>query len=577
MLSLGMLARFVGTSAEWLAYPYPRPGSEGLILYESLLLKHGGDIYVPITPDRFISGPYPPVYYWVAAAILPEKLPDFSTPGNISSIFLPGRLVSLLATVCTALLLPTLIIFQGGYPRRGKRALLGAAAAGLLASILFLSLPQVMVWATRFRGDMLMIALTAAGLTYIAIGTTHCGLRIADCGLVITAKPVLERSDGTTSTANVINGINDPQSAIRNPQSAIRWLWLIAGAALFSVAFYTKQTALAGPIAAAVYLLIRDWKAGLRWCAVMGAFVLVPFAILDFATDNWFYLKLVTYHSLPLRALTLTRLLQFAFWEDEWPLILLALAQAIGCWVLGIRYWKKTTNTQHPTPNTQHLLVPLFTLAAIITLPTGAVVGADHNHLLMPGLAMSAGVGALLAQLLVDLTGDRPTTDDRRPTTDDRFRIPHSAFRILGAGLAALLVAIYILFTSEPSSWYAPDLTMPTADQQEQLRKIVLNVSKNPGTLFFSDDPGLLALAGKQTPYDDPFTMAALAPENRWDETAYRNHLANGDFSLLLLSCDVNNASTCRSDTFTPGVLDAIRAGYNVLFRDVVFTYTPKK
>ena len=41
----------------------------------------------------------------------------------------------------------------------------------------------------------------------------------------------------------------------------------------------------------------------------------VPFALLEIATGNWFYLKMVTYHSLPIRTLTLERLLQFAFWE----------------------------------------------------------------------------------------------------------------------------------------------------------------------------------------------------------------------------------------------------------------------
>ena len=71
--------------------------------------------------------------------------------------------------------------------------------------------------------------------------------------------------------------------------------------------------------------------------------------------------------------------------------------------------------------------------------------------------------------------------------------------------------------TSEPSSWYNPDLQMPSAQQQEQLRKVVENVHENPGTIFFSDDPGVLALAGKITPYDYPFTMAALATQNRWD------------------------------------------------------------
>jgi hypothetical protein len=303
-----------------------------------------------------------------------------------------------------------------------------------------------------------------------------------------------------------------------------------------------------------MYLLIRDWRMGLKWCAVMGILVLAPFVVLDLATNHWFYLKMVTYHSLPLRTLTLTRLLQLAFWEDEWPLILLALAQAAYALFILFRSWRA-----HGA-DTQRLLVPLFIVATLLTLPTGAVVGADHNHLLMSGLAISAAVGALLAQLLSKLT----STATAQPLTWGL------------SGAAALLLAVYVLFTSEPSSWYNPDLTMPSPDQQEQLRKIVLNVSKNPGTLFFSDDPGFLALAGKETPYDDPFTMTSLALDNRWDETIYRNHISHGDFSLLLLSCDVTVPNTCRADTFTPGVLDAIRSGYNVLFRDVMFTYAPK-
>jgi hypothetical protein len=528
LLAMILLARFIGTSAQWLNYPYPRPGSEGLILYESLLLKHGGDIYEPITPDRFISGPYPPIFYWLAAAVLPDKLPDFSTPGSVTSIFMTGRLISLCSTVLAALLLPVLVVVQGRYRHRGRRAVLAAGLAGILAGVLFLSLPQVLVWATRFRGDMLMIALTSGGLTCVAIGSQ--------------ADPPWRRG---------------------------AWSWLVAGALLFALAFYTKQTALAGPIAAALYLLLCDWRAGLKWCVAIGALIIVPFAVLDIATNNWFYLKMVTYHSLPLRALTLTRLLQFAFWEDQWPLILLALAQA------GVVLTGRIARRRLINAGGEGLLVPLFVLAAVVTLPTGAVVGADHNHLLMSGLAMCAGVGALVAELLVRLTDEGRKTEGPEPGKDGRWtgwRLP----ALLG-GVTALLVAVYILFTSQPSSWYNPDLTMPTADQQEQLRKIVLNLSRNPGTLFFSDDPGLLALAGKQTPYDDPFTMTALAEENRWDESAYRKHLARGDFPLLLLSCDVNTPATCRSDTFTPGALEAIRTGYNVLFRDIFYTYAPKR
>lgn len=543
LLALGPVSRFAATSAQWLDYPYPRPGSEGLILYESLLLKRGGDIYAPITPQRFISGPYPPIYYWLAAAVLPDALPDFSTPAKVTSIFQPGRAISLVATIVAALLIPALVVFQGGYHRRGRRALVAALLGGILGGALLLSLPQVMVWATRFRGDMLMIALTAAGLTAVAVGAhnTRNG-RIAGCG---------------------------------------SWAWLILGAACFSLAFFTKQTALAGPLAAAAYLLLLDWRAGLKWCAIMGVLVIVPFGLLDIATNHWFYLKMVDYHSLPLRSLTLTRLLQFAFWEDEWPLILLALFYAGYILFNLVRHWR--TRQSYMTP----MLLPLFIVAALGTLPTGAVVGADHNHLLMSGLAISAGVGALVAYLLAELTGVgaryiaplqvEPPQAGARYIGPLHGRRLYRALLWVAGGASALLLAVYLVFTSEPSSWYNPDLTQPSVQQQEQLRKIVQNVHQNPGNLFFADDPGLLALAGKETPYDDPFTMTALAETGRWDEATYQSRLQNGEFALLLLSCDVTAPASCRADTFTPGALEAIRAGYKVLFRDVMFTYAPRR
>jgi hypothetical protein len=302
----------------------------------------------------------------------------------------------------------------------------------------------------------------------------------------------------------------------------------------------------------------------------MFALVAVTFMALELATNHWFYLKMVDYHSLPLRRLTLERLLQFAFWEDEWPVILLAGGYAVASIVgsaVAVRRDRSATPRGAPTFE----LIPLFVLAALITIPTGAVIGADHNHLLMPGLAISAGVGALVALLLDRLTAPNLQADPRSKT-QNRLRW---AYRLGGAG-TALLIAVYLLVTSPPSTWYDPDLIKPSAEQQEQLRKIVLNAQENPGTLLFSDDPGFVALAGKETPYDDPFTMTALAEQGRWDESAYRERLRNGEFALLILSCDVSIPNSCRGDTFTPGVLDAIRDGYDLLFRDVLYTYAPK-
>jgi hypothetical protein len=176
----------------------------------------------------------------------------------------------------------------------------------------------------------------------------------------------------------------------------------------------------------------------------------------------------------------------------------------------------------------------------------------------MSGLAVAAAVGAAAGWALAELRGQ-------------------FGLRWAAAAAVTLAVMIYALITAPPSSWYDADLTVPSPAVEEQMRLIVQNVRTNPGAVFFADDPGILALAGKETPYDDPFTMTALANQGRWDESLFRNMLREGRFGLLVLECNVIEApEACRYDTLSPGVADAIRAGYRVLFRDVLFTYAPK-
>ena len=216
-------------------------------------------------------------------------------------------------------------------------------------------------------------------------------------------------------------------------------------------------------------------------------------------------------------------------------------------------------------------IIPFFLLAALITLPTGAVVGADHNHLLMPGLAVAAGVGALAAYLLGRLTSEEVEV---RQAMQGAGGVPTASIPWVRWRRCCWRVISCL----PPSRRHGttPTCKCPQHSNRNNCARS-WKTYQNPGTIFFSDDPGVLALAGKITPYDDPFTMAALAPQNRWDETSFRDQLRAGKFALLILSCDVTTENSCRGDTFTPGVLDAIRDGYDLLFRDVLFTYAPKK
>jgi hypothetical protein len=507
------LGRFVEVSATWLEFPFPRSGTEGLILYESLLLKRGGDIYSPITPEQFISAPYPPLYYWLAATTLPDTLPDLSNPDGVQSIFRGGRLISLAAALLAAISIIVLVVYEGGYALKGRRLAISTALAGIVGGALFLTLPTTIVWATTFRSDMLMVGCTAAGLACIAAGASRL-------------KP--------TEHATIV----------QNPM-------LLLGAVFFALAFFSKQTAIPGPMAAAGYLFLRDWRVGLRWCAAMAALVAVPFAVLDVITGHWFYLKMVDYHSLPLRPRTLTRLLQSAFWDDQWPLILVGLGYGVYRPAGLVRAWRVRTEWSVP------MLTTMFVLASFAMLPSAAVAGADHNHLLLPGLAICVATGAALAWAFTNIE-----------------IAVYGVRRFVALVVIALLVGLYAAWTSEPSSEYNVNLQVAPPEQQEQLRLIALNVRQNPGTLFFSDSPGLLALAGKETPYDDPFTMNILAQQGRWDERVLRDMLRQGKMSLLVLSCDVINTSrTCQ---LNPGVVDAIRSGYQVIYKDILFTYAPK-
>ena len=130
----------------------------------------------------------------------------------------------------------------------------------------------------------------------------------------------------------------------------------------------------------------------------------------------------------------------------------------------------------------------------------------------------------------------------------------------------------------DPAGWYGADLRRPTAAEQEQIRKIIANVRENPGQTFFADDPGILALAGKETPYDDPFTITALAADGSWDQSVLVRQLQTGYFPLVILAGDAfDPAHPLRADILTPQMLDALKSGYTVLFRDVYYTYAPRQ
>ncbi len=495
------VADFVATSTYWLPYPFPRQGSEGLTMYEALLLRGGENIYLPLSPTRFISAPYPPLYYLLTAALLDPQRPDFAA----------GRLLSFAASFVAATC-AGLTVYSAAGGRAAVASRFGRAAlllAAVVAGGLFLTLPPVLVWASRYRADMVALALVAAGLA------------------AMQARPA-------------------------------GWgAWLAAAA--FALSFYTKQTYLAGPLGGGLYLLLRAWQGrrlrqpdaargvtfrfALLWGSGLAALLLLPTLLLSAATQGGYWDKMVTYHNLPWEAKTFSRLLA-ALLENHWPLLLLAAAY------LAYESYRLLKQGRQPTTAPPAICLP-YLLASLLLLPSGGVVGADSNHLLAVALALVLVAGEGLGRAMLAAAGSR-------------------AGSYLPAATVLLAIGGYLLSSASPAGWYGLDLRQPDAATQAQLARVVSNVTSNPGKDYLADEVGLLVLAGKRPAYDDLFTMTALANKRLWDERAVRAGLAGEGFALVLLA---NAPSELRRDIMTAGMRAALQQHYYVKFADVWYTY----
>lgn len=304
------------------------------------------------------------------------------------------------------------------------------------------------------------------------------------------------------------------------------YLWALVP---FVAAYYTKQTTLAAAAAAALFLLLHaGWRAAARFVALGAAAGALPFALLTVATDGEFFRHVVADRRLAWEE-RLLDLFAGLFLRDYWPL---AVAAALAAFLLA--------RLRVPA------VAPWYFLAAVAMVWTIGVEGADHDHLIELALAAALAVGTGLA-----VAFDR---------------------RILLVPLAWPVAALLLLQAGTgwtPDGWYAKELATPDPAVRRQLELIVTNIRNTPGDVL-SEEIGLIFLAGKPVPYDDPQAMAALARLGRWDQAQLIDDLNRRRFGLVILPANP------RVALWTPEVLAAIRANYDLKFRDVWFTYEAK-
>lgn len=478
-LSCGWWALFRGVQYTVLGLNYPAPldGQEGMALWEAALLLTGQGLYVPVVPDRFVSAPYPPVHPFLLALFGHSVTPH---------VFWAGRMVSVGAAVVVA-------VAGVGLARQVTASKL----AGLAAAVLILSFAPVQLWALRIKPDMVGLAFTVLGLWLVARWR--------------------------------------PQEQPRTPQfrAALSFrlpLPLTLAAIMFVLAHFTKQTMLAGPLAAGTYLLLRDRWLAVRW----GLFYLVLLGVI------WAALDLVTQGQYTYHVWVLHKLQWYAarFWKlasqlrDAWPLALLSIGGVIASW-------------RRPT------VINAYVMWAPASLIGAGVIGSHHNHLLETGTALALG-GAQAIGLGLRMGG--------------RLHL-----------VASVLVATQLLLWQTPLEWFRGDFE-PDSDYKRYTELI----QRTPGEVM-ADDIGLLYAAQRPIPYDDPAAMGPAATLGLWDQSQFVADIRAQRFSLIILAYDLFDPETFPNGElidptgrWTPEMLQAVKDAYELKFKDTQFIYVPR-
>lgn len=510
LVMLPKALEFAGHSWEVLLFPWQIDYDEGVNLNASWLLSRGVNIYKPNTADHFISALYPPLFYMFNAAAI--KLWGV----NLWS----GRLLTLAGSIAAGAALWAWVYAET------KRH-----TAGLVAALLWFSLAPVYIWSTFYKQDVPAIGL---GLV----------------GGAMVARWAARRQDTPAASADL------PGVQLKTRNRTLAWsrgsklranLLLYLAIVPLALSFWMKQSSVAPMLAVGLFLLLRNWRVGLRWGAWAAASIVGPLLAMQALSRGGMLEHLLAFNAF---GRSTGRLLQRldTLWTDFWPLVI------CGAVFLSVALVRAAQKRIAPPLSAVYLLTAIpFTLIALLH-PTG-----NYNQLLniLAPLCLAVGVSAGAAwHRLAGVRG----------------RGKLMAAVALGGALVLILAQAALTYGKPIWRWYTP-LAMPLpqrAERMQQLEKAVQSV----GGPVLSEDAWLLLKNGKEVLYDDPAAMAALARSRAWDESVLIQDLSRRKFLLIMLQYDATGVT--YSPRWSEAGLEALQSNYATQYRDVYFTYLPR-
>jgi hypothetical protein len=388
-----------------------------------------------------------------------------------------GRVWVLVATLAIAVILFAWVRRAGGQ-----------IVPALVASLVWLGAPYVYHWMPQFRVDLPGLAFSLAGVY------------------------VVWRSQSRYA--------------------------VLGAALLFVLGLYCKQSFLAGPAAAILYLLVREPRRALLLAGAMLLLGGIPFLALNITTNGAFWDSLVSANVNPFKLdLLFSQVAEMI--RIHWPLMLLTAAFLIP----AARRRAAAADGAVGRPPQANGLIVIYIGLALLTMGLAGKVGSWENYFLEPLAALCLGAGLGLARLMAP--AGSPT---------GRSLGPISA-RELARWLAPLLVLAQVIIM-----WHTPAraarIMRADAAANEALGPVV---AAAPGTVL-SEDMGLLVQAGKPVVYYD-FQFSQLALAGRWDQRWEVDNLRQGTFPLVIFEGDAR-IEVEKYGRYTRAFMSALDYGY---------------
>ncbi len=374
-----------------------------------------------------------------------------------------------------------------------------------VAALLFLCTLEVNNWGGYFRVDMLAVALSAGGVMLAAAAKRF-------------ATPVR----------------------------------LVVGT-MFVLAFFTKQTQLAAPMAIILWLLAREgWRSSARFLLVFGAAVALVLTALTVFTRGQFLLNTIsynvnTYHPRDVWAIWLPHI-----WRFYPGLVTAGIALLIASVVLRDCPVAESENKTAPSLlSWRGSPLPWYMLTSLIQVVAIGKEGSAENYLLEPLAAWALGTGDLLAGLL------RAQATAIALTPRRRLIFARTVALFVCSALAAQAVHM-----NRRKDW-AFSRGEITPDQAAVWSSVAQQVRGERGETWC--ELAMFNLLADRSPLLQPFIMSELARQDVWDEKPFLEDLFRGRFALIVTAFDV--ASPDPTNVYTAGMIQALRMNYRLVGR----------